>query len=211
MDWSAAYEGFAHNLSAQGMAIMQGHLTSARRVVLGLSVEGRTVHLPAEIRHCRPVGPGMVELGCRFEVPAPPLRQAAAGPDLGEVARVVEQIFSDLFQKTDMDLDRRQWNRVSFTQRLQIVRSTEKAPLVGYGRNLSHGGIGLITNRPLPEEEVVIILSTGHGTPVPVRARVVRCVKVTQGIFEVGAEFLGLEKARKARKGPSEKSGQPEV
>src|SRR5579872_1375388 len=71
VDWDAAYEAVSHNLSAGGMGLLQEGLAATGRVLLALDWEGRTLYLPAEVRHCQSLGGNTVEIGCRFQADAP--------------------------------------------------------------------------------------------------------------------------------------------
>ena len=66
VDWDAACEGVTQNLSQGGLGVLQSQLTQAERVLIGMDIDGQTVYLPAQVRHCKAVENDMLELGCRF-------------------------------------------------------------------------------------------------------------------------------------------------
>jgi hypothetical protein len=67
----------------------------------------------------------------------------------------------------------------------------DHAPLRGFGRDISQSGIGFFTTSSLPLEVVRVSLP-GDETipPIHTRARVVRCTRLTDGFYDVAAQFL---------------------
>jgi len=70
---------------------------------------------------------------------------------------------------------------------------------VGFSRNLSKGGIAFLTTAPLPLEDAIIQLPQPDGQPLGLRSRIVRCVKVKDGLYDIGASFLGFESGGRGR------------
>ncbi len=106
IDWQAAQEAISRNLSLGGMALFQAKLASTHRVLIAMATEGNTLYLPAEVRHCRSIGEGMVELGCRFQ---PGSVNAPAGSATGHAADAEEAVgrLIDDFQNADEVQDER--------------------------------------------------------------------------------------------------------
>jgi anti-sigma regulatory factor (Ser/Thr protein kinase) len=190
--WDAAYEAVTRNVSAGGMAILQAQLGMASRVVLGINHGGEIVYVPAEVRHWRVVGDNEVELGCRFQAPAAPPAEHAPT----EMAQVVEAIdaFCDRYQSQKVSDERRAHPRVPYTGRVEIRVAADSTPQYGFARDLSRGGIAFITKTALPLERVLLEVPLGPDhAALCVRARVLRCVRVMEGFYDVGAQFLGLD------------------
>jgi anti-sigma regulatory factor (Ser/Thr protein kinase) len=193
VDWDAAYEAVARNLSEGGMAILQGRLATTDRILLGIpraDPGGEPLYVPAEVRHLRRLGGNEVELGCRFLIEAPPATEAPLPPTAAGVEDAVGQLLDRLRDQLRVAEDRRQHPRVAYTE--QIGLSGE--PGVGFARDLSKGGIAFITTAPV--ELGVQVLTLPQGTdraPMRVRARVVRCRKIMEKFYDVAACFVGLE------------------
>ena len=195
VDWEGAYEGVARDLSPEGMALVQSRLAATDRIVIGIYSEGQSIYVPAEVRHCRSVGPDAVELGCRFE---PQAEAPAAGKDQGSL-EAVNNALGALIQRhrrqQPREDDRRAYPRAAYTARIGIIETPGAEPKEGFARDLSRNGIAFITTAPLSPGVLVLSLSQGaDGTALRVRAQVVRCNRVVDGFYDVGAKFLALEK-----------------
>ncbi len=188
VDWQAAYLAVAQNLSAQGIGILQAQLATSERVLVGVEVEGRTIYVPAQVRHCQPVGESVVELGCRFTFDNPP---APAGEGAGVEA--IEEILCRRRQQTRPADERRSHTREVYTERIEVLGPEGTTPVVGFARDLSRGGIAFITTAALPLEPRIICLPLGSGGVLRIRALIVRCVGLTPGFYDVGASFLRVE------------------
>lgn len=191
VDWDAAYEAVSHNLSAGGMGLLQEGLAATGRVLLALDWEGRTLYLPAEVRHCQSLGGNTVEIGCRFQADAPLPPGALALDTPSEVAEAVGRLLEEVRAQDPCGDDRRAHPREFYSERITIL--SPSGPIPGFARNLSRGGISFLAVAPLPAETVVLSLPQRNAGPLRVRARVVRCVKVMEGIHDVAAQFLGFE------------------
>jgi hypothetical protein len=155
--------------------------------------------VPAEVRHVRALGSEVVELGCRFQTryastsAKPP--NLAASPSAEETA--VHEAINALIESRScpplLGDERRDQPRVVFTDRVQILASELTAPLVGFARDLSRGGISFITTAPLPEQVTLVFTPPDGGSPLWVRSQVIRSNRVKDGFYDVGARFLNLE------------------
>jgi anti-sigma regulatory factor (Ser/Thr protein kinase) len=189
-DWEAAYEAVARNLSSDGMALLQSRLESTDRILIGLFTHGNPIYLPAEIRHWQTIGDNVVELGCRFESPPQP---GPSSPPLSVPAE--EQALDALVARCSHDPlapdDRRDFPRVRYTERIGIVSDAADEVQYGFARDLSKGGIAFIATAPLPYVEKRLLLPQGEDhLPLAVRAQVVRCTKIGDGFYDVGARFV---------------------
>jgi anti-sigma regulatory factor (Ser/Thr protein kinase) len=188
VDWDAACAAVAQNLSQDGMAILQARLATAGRVLIGIDWEGRFLQVPAEVRHCRTLAGDMMEIGCRFQ-PAPP-----AAAEVDEVQQAVDALLARLEGQQVPAVERRTHPRTIYNGRLGIAGGPPTEPDFGFARNLSRGGIGFLTTAPLGMGPRVLSLPQA-GAPLRVVSQVLRCVPIVEGVFDVGARFLGLERA----------------
>lgn len=188
VDWEAAYEGVSQNLSAEGMAILQAHLARSERILIGVDWEGQMKYLPAEVRHCQAKGGNVVELGCRFQTtdaeggvtPTPGTERA--------IGALLEQLTSQMLPPDE----RRAHPRALYTARIRVQTGLDTEPIVGFGRNLSRGGISFLTTTPLLLEDVLLALPQKEQPPLRLRGRVVRCNQLMEGVYDVGVCFLDL-------------------
>jgi anti-sigma regulatory factor (Ser/Thr protein kinase) len=192
VDWDAATEGIARNLSADGISILQAHPAAAPRVLIALNWQGRVLNLPAEVRHCQAVGKEAVEIGCCFRV-APGAKTDAGIPSEAEVRDAVGAVIETLPGRKLACDERRAHQRATYTARIGISGGPASEPAVGFGSDLSRGGVAFLTRAPLALEPRVLSLPQGDGPPLRLRAQVLRCDPVLQGVFAVAARFLSLE------------------
>jgi anti-sigma regulatory factor (Ser/Thr protein kinase) len=200
VDWDAAYQAVARNLSEGGMAILQGRLATTDRILLGIprGSRGELLYLPAEVRHLRRLGDNEVEVGCRFLVEAPPPLETAL-PPAADVADAVGQLLDRLQNQLPVVEDRRRHPRVAYTEHIGLSGE----PAVGFARDLSKGGIAFITTAPVELGVRTLTLPQGADrAPMRVQARIVRCRKIMDtsfanlaeatSFYDVAAQFLAL-------------------
>jgi anti-sigma regulatory factor (Ser/Thr protein kinase) len=192
-DWNAAYEVMSRNLSENGIAILQKHLTQSQQILIGIPTSQGIVNFPAEIKHTRMFGEAGVELGCQFvHAETKPGAEAAAQPQLAEVEQAITQFLESHGARQTPPHERRVHPRVVFNQRISIQVANRPAPIVGYARDLSKGGIAFIALETLPPD-ITITFSLGlNHEPLKVRCRVKRCQCIQEGFYDVGAAFVGL-------------------
>jgi anti-sigma regulatory factor (Ser/Thr protein kinase) len=193
IDWQAAHDAVARNWSPAGMAILQANLQTTERVIIGTPCAGQPVYLPARVRRCRALGENVLELGCRFELspdaaPADPALPAGREVEAA-VGRLVEQLRGTPWSADE----RRRHPRVAYTEPVGIAGGPAAEPRSGFARNLSRGGIAFITTAPVAEAVRVLSLPLEGRRPLCLRARVVRCTRVLEGVYEVAARFLSVE------------------
>jgi hypothetical protein len=190
VDWDAAHDAVARDLSAEGMGLLQAQLSQTDWVLLGVEVAGRPLYLPAQVRHCRQHG-DMVELGCSFLLDKPPL---TALPE--EELRTVEASVAELLRSHGRPAaveERRDSPRQPYTERIEVVGPAETPVQAAFARDLSHSGIAFISTAPLPLEDRILCLPRPGGPPLRLRTRIVRCARLATGLYDVGARFLGIE------------------
>jgi anti-sigma regulatory factor (Ser/Thr protein kinase) len=193
VDWNAAYEAVSRNFSADGVALLQQGLANTQRVLIGIYANNQPVYIPAEIRHCRSLAGNLIELGCRFQGSVDAATPAAsAGP---EPLQRVHQAIADLleeYQAPQLNADRRAHLRAVFNDRIEVRLASAAEPIIGYARDLSKGGIAFITTAPVALEAASVFLPRRGGAPLGVRAQVLRCNKIKDGLYDIGARFLEL-------------------
>ncbi len=196
VDWEAAYEAVSRNFSTSGVALLQAGLAATQRVLIGLTANNKMIYLPAEIRHCRTLGGDLIELGCSFQPPAVPPGAVPAGPDpLLGVHQAVNALLESRQPAFLPGDERRAHPRVVFNDPVEVETAKAARPITGYARDLSKGGLAFITTVPVGLEVTVIFLPRGQGPPLRLRAQIVRCNKIKEGLFDVGARFLELAEA----------------
>jgi anti-sigma regulatory factor (Ser/Thr protein kinase) len=190
VDWDAAYEAVSRNFSADGVALLQEGLASTQRVLIGIFAGNRPVYIPAEIRHCRNLSGDVVELGCHFQTQSP----ASATAPGSDAAVAMQQAINRILEARDPAMlpkdERRQHQRAVFNERIEVETPNER--VTAFARDLSKGGIAFISTMPLAPEVSVIFLPRGQGASLRVRAQIVRCNKIQEGLYDIGARFLEL-------------------
>ncbi len=188
VDWDAAYEAVSKNISEDGLSLLQSRLATTERVLIGILTDGEPLYVAVEVRHCRALDGGLVELGCRFE--------ARVGADAGPRQKVQEAV-GGLLERFHgggpAPEDRRAHRRLVYNERIEIRAEGQGGPLAGFARDLSRGGIAFITTQALSPRAYVLLLPQHGGPPLHVRAEVVRCTRVQDGFYDVAAHFLELE------------------
>jgi hypothetical protein len=192
-DWDAAYEAISRNFSENGLALLQQHLQTTDRVLIGIPGGPQPTYVPVEIRHCRRLEGQLVELGCRFLEPARLPGSPSADQRLEDVHDAIGSLLAEARLAPSEGDERRAHARVAYTERIEIVAPCG-TPVAGYARNLSRGGIAFIATVPMPLEPCLIRLPQSAGPPLGVQAQILRCTRVQDGFFDVGARFLSMEK-----------------
>jgi anti-sigma regulatory factor (Ser/Thr protein kinase) len=198
VDWEAAYEAVSLNFSENGIGLLQQQLATSQRIIIGIYTGTQPVYLPAEVRHCRDLGGNVVELGCRFQTPGGvPAATASAIPPQADAEQIVHHAVGELLSRhkeppAGVD-ERRAYTRVSYNERIEIICPGVAEAVIGFARDLSKGGIAFITTVSLPAGAVRVCLPQPEGAPLRISAQVVRCNKIKEGFYDVGARFLELE------------------
>lgn len=186
VDWDAAHQAVMQNLSSSGIAFLQDRLANSERVLIGIDWQGHLLYVPAQVRHCQAMG-GIVELGCRFQVAE---TENSASSNVAE--RAVDSLLAQL-NETDAEHDpRRAHPRAVYTARIGVEIEPDKPPVLGFGRDLSRGGVAFLTSTPLPLINVTLSLPQPDSKVLRMAARIVRCHSLISGIYDVGAQFLSL-------------------
>ena len=195
--WAETYEAVSRNFSEHGIALLQERLAHTPRVLIGIPSGDEIIYVPAEVKHARPLGGGL-ELGCSFKEPLKPdvpLRRPAVGlsPRTEKVQRAISVLLENHQPQMVVDHERRLHPRVVFNESVSIYRDDPSEPLIGYARDLSKGGIAFIAEEQLTGEFTIGFAAKDQLPPLKVRCRGVRCGRIKDGFFDVGAVFLGLD------------------
>jgi anti-sigma regulatory factor (Ser/Thr protein kinase) len=193
--WNQSYEAVSRNFSEHGIALLQQQLAHSGKVLIGVPTENGIVHIPAEVKHSRVLGANSMELGCAFAqplresnpLPAPP---PTASPQLEEVHHAVTGIL-ETYQATQLPShERRVHPRVVFNERVTIFLDRQADPIIGYARDLSKGGMSFIAQEPLDAEVTIAFAPSADRQALKVRCKIVRCARIKDGFYDVGAAFL---------------------
>jgi anti-sigma regulatory factor (Ser/Thr protein kinase) len=123
-------------------------------------------------------------------------RGAARHAD-GPIDAAVETLLAGYRGKNPISEERRAYERSVYTERIDISGDGgDDKPRVGFARDLSKGGIAFITTMPLPLERCTLALPQGDGSALRVRCQIVRCLRIMEGYFDVGAQFVELENGK---------------
>lgn len=193
VDWDAAHEAVATDLSSGGIAILQDRLARSERILIGIDWQGQMLYVPAEVRHCQARSGDVVELGCRFQI-AP--AAANIGTNYESVGRAIGDLLKQLNGPAVQPDERRVHPRAAYTARITVETGPNQPSVLGFGRDLSRGGIAFLTSTPLPLDTVTLTLPQPHQKSLRVLARVVRCNQLLANIYDVGAQFLDVAEQR---------------
>jgi anti-sigma regulatory factor (Ser/Thr protein kinase) len=192
VDWDVASEAMTKNFSQEGLAILQARLANTERILIGIDTEGQPLYVPVEVRHWRKIGEDMVELGCRFQTTPGAVKSKRPIQLLHHVEDAVGELIERQRAQQTVHDDRRSHPRVVFTGRVTVSSRSLPEPIHGFARDLSKSGLAFITTVPVQQEVVSLLLPDPSSGGLRVQAQVVRCVKIMEGYFDVGARFLSL-------------------
>ncbi len=197
-DWNATYEAVSRNFSSDGISLLQRQLNESGKILIAVPTDTGIMHIPAEVRHSRMLGAGGMELGCQFTeavaerspLPPPP---PVVSAHIEAVHEAVTAFLEDYQKKELPTHERREHPRVVFNERVRIFLDGTAEPIYGYTRDLSKGGLSMITQQELPADVTIAI---EHGSKVlglKVRCHIVRCQRIKEGFYDIGAAFKRLE------------------
>jgi anti-sigma regulatory factor (Ser/Thr protein kinase) len=185
VSWDAAYAAVSRDLSPEGLGLFQARLAESDQIIVGIGMGDQTVYVPAEVRHCRRLSADVVELGCRFQAPAP------AEAPASDVAEAIGRLLDRARGAVTHD-ERRQHPRLPYTDAIEIITEPGTGPVRGYPRNLSKGGIAFITTMPMPTTFIAVFPARGDTPALRLRAATVRCARVQEGFYDVAGRFVGF-------------------
>jgi hypothetical protein len=197
-NWTESYEAVSRNFSEHGISLLQQQVAHAGKVLIGVPTEKGIVHIPAEVRHSRMFGTSGMELGCEFAEPLPPGNPLpppppVASPQLEEIHRTVMEILGTSQGKQLPSHERRTHPRVVFNEPVTVQVDGRSEPIICYARDLSKGGLSFIAQEQLPTEITITFSPSAERPVLMVRCKVVRCARIKDGYYDIGAAFLRLD------------------
>lgn len=191
-DVAAASPAVSQDLSEHGVALLQDELLAGQRIFIGIPRGSETIYVPASVRHCRTIAEGGVQVGCEFEIAAPAASDPAAIDQLARVHEAIDQLLAQ-YRAAPLPADERRVHpRITFSGEVSVAFDGTPGTTAAFARDLSKGGMAIISRTPLPLRTVVVSLPPADGTALCIRARVVRCNRIQEGFFDVGLQFLRL-------------------
>jgi hypothetical protein len=130
----------------------------------------------------------MIELGCRFLLGGE--GSDPTEPQAQNLAAAIESVLDRVRHQAPVVDERREYQRISYTERIEI-HPADGAPLIGYARDISRGGISFIAPDAIPLEEQLLVLPRG-GKPLHLKVQVIRCLPIALGFYDVAARFEEL-------------------
>jgi anti-sigma regulatory factor (Ser/Thr protein kinase) len=183
--WEAGHEALLRNVSSGGLGLLQNHLSTTSRLLVTIPTSMEPLALTAEVRHWRTLADNVVEVGCRFEIPAEP---PFPSEEDRAVAESFEAFLANLQQRAN---ERRASPRVPYTGCVLLEVPGNSESLKGYARNLSRGGISFLTTAPLALETTWLTLcQEDHRPALRSRAQILRCARLMDGFYDIGARFV---------------------
>lgn len=188
IDWQKAFDAVATNVSRGGVGMIAGHLGNAQRLMLELKVEGETVYVPAEVMNLRRVDDSVMQIGCRFALPAP-RGDVRTTEEALQQQSALDRVLSGLAAPTAVQDERRQHARMAYTRPIQVL--TQDGERAAVARDLSKSGIAFVAEFEMQKgEPVTIVLDGDSDDPIHLWGQVVRCHRVAGRFHDIGVKFL---------------------
>lgn len=188
VDRPSAHGAVMRNVSPDGVALLQAEPAPTGRVLIIIPTAGEPMEVMAEVRHWHELSDNLIEVGCRFEKPVP-LDELGVECLDDTSGAAVATLVQRLAKQQRPASERRSASRVSYTEAIRVELDGQPA-VRGFGRDLSRGGLSFFTTGTLPPEMVTLSLPTGGETCLRVRAKVVRCTRMIDGLYEVAVRFV---------------------
>lgn len=197
VDYDHNYDAVCHDLSESGMAMLQSQPPATDRVIIGVICDGKQLFLPAKIKGRKQVQDELHEVTCQFETPLDPdlkpqVSKLGLPADLTKARKPGHGSSASLSPVSD----RRRYTRVIYTERVGIQVDGSAEPVQAYARDLSKGGIALITVFPLAvDENRVVTLPLPQGSKLRMQTRIVRCTEIAKGFYDIAGQFVSADAA----------------
>ena len=191
-NWEQAGSGVVRDLSKGGMAVIQAALHGVSRVLLEVNHEGQTFHVPADVCREQAVSGELVELGCKFVDTFEGDESDQEPPCDQQTLRRSEipSLIKDLASQHPVRSDRRAYERIAYSAHIQIQQDDEQPLVDAFCRNLSKSGIAFISGVRLDTQEIEVVLLPGRPEELKMRALIVRCNRISDGVYDIGARFV---------------------
>lgn len=182
-DRRQAWDALTRDLSTGGIALIQAKGHTATRVLIELQDGDQPVYVSADVCRVTPMDEQLFQIGCRF---TPAGDSPADGRDANPaVLQLIEHV-----ERRSSEHPRRAHLRVGYTCPIEVRPAGAEGYRPAFSRDLSRGGIAFITSFEIPRGPLDLRLPSPDGDATPIRARVLRCQKVTAGVYDVGCEFV---------------------
>ena len=187
IEYSASYNAVCHQLTADGMMLLQPQPAAPQRVVVGVHCEGRIFFLPGNRADFGPLGGDVFELQTRFtkrfDPKEPPPKIEFIDDD--EVGSWVREIHG----RRTPPVEKRKHERTVYNEEVAMDGPGRNRP--AFALNISEGGLALITTFLLAVGEVrVLQLPQPDGTTIQKKLRIVRCKEIIPRFYDVGGQFV---------------------
>jgi hypothetical protein len=177
-------DAVATAISPQGMELVARGLTTAKRLMIEIEVDGKKTLVPAEVRHVTPMSADWVQFDCRFTNEENLANSASAEQQRAAIDRILQSTH----KAADAGHERRTAQRYQYTEVVHIERK-DGSLLHAMARDLSRGGMAFIGNFELDRGETITLTLDGEP-PVKVACEVVR-VQHLAGVYrDFGVKFL---------------------
>ena len=173
-------DAFSRNLSPEGVSLITPQPFSAgSELSLGLHVHGKQTDYIAECRWCETFGEVYWKSGWKIK------------------SGVVDV---DAIRDADANVawDRRSTEREKFAIPVIVNQKGDQPRIQGFTRNVSGGGVNLVINKPIPENQFCLLefVSTGD-VRYEIVAESVWCRKFGKNYYLTGWQFPKLERIGK--------------
>lgn len=172
--WKTA---FSRDVSPDGVSLIQPKPLESQRVLIEFVDEGEHAYAAADVYRMTMLEDGLIQIGCRFQRD----KTSATLP-------VIQRLIEELEHPSGPAHESRAHRRAGYSATVKI------RPIGGefrsaFSRDLSCGGMALLTTFELPVGPVEIRLPVPNSEDQLVSAEVVRCHKISDGVFDVGCRF----------------------
>lgn len=187
VDWNKAFEALATNISAGGLGMLSLESASAKRLLLEVVINGKTVLIPADVRHMTTVDGQMMQIGCAFH-------DAQTQPqelhENAEQRAAIDRLMAANTQMVATHNERRKHPRTVYTKTISLTLpdgSTRSA----VARDLSRTGIAFIGELPLEKGATLqLTLEAESQNPITLPIRIVRSQRMAGRFYDYGAQFV---------------------
>lgn len=173
------------DLSDGGLALVQNKPVAGQRILIEIHENGVATYAPAEVCRMTILEDGLIQIGCRFrsEKNTDAADEPMTSPGL---RRLLDQLDHDAPPQDE----RRAHRRASYSATIQI-RGEGGEFRSAFSRDLSRGGMALLASFKLPHGPAEIRLPVAGEEDQLVQAKVVRCQRVSDGVYDIGCQFTG--------------------
>ncbi|MGN6368232.1 MAG: ATP-binding protein [Phycisphaerae bacterium] len=176
-------DAVATAISPSGVELVAQGLTTAKRLMIEIEIDGKKTLVPVEVRHVTPMSADWVQIDCRFTS-----EDNANSASAEQQRAAIERILQGTHKAADAGHERRTAERFQYTEVVRIERK-DGSLLHGMARDLSRGGMAFIGNFELDRNET-ITLTLDAEPPVKVACQVMR-VQHLAGVYrDFGVKFL---------------------